>query len=325
MENRKSRIIRTYLSSRFSNETEEKVQRWIIKNSNANKTEQSSYEYWKDLNVEPDQMVYDTLKRVNSRIGYVNSQRVIPIYKKFLRVAAALVLLIMLLGGYLYYTSDNNNWTKISVAYGEEKHLYLPDSSEIWINSGTTIKYPKKFEGNLRAVYLDGEAYFSVKRNPKKPFVVRTERINVKVLGTKFNVKAYTGDENTVTTLTSGKVEVNTLTNQVAILKPNEQLILNNKTSQKNIKRVSVEETTAWMSGQMIFTNTSLDEILQTLERKFDVAFIIDKLESLSNKNCTVKFLKNDSLEDILNILQEVINGFSYKIEKNKVFISIDN
>lgn len=325
MTNRKSEIMRTYLSSRFSEETEKKVQRWIIKNSNANETEQSSFEYWRDLKAEPDQMVYDKLERVNSRINYEKSNVKIPIYRTSLRIAAVIIPLILFLGGYTYYTSKTNNWAQISVAYGEEKHLFLPDSSELWINSGTTIKYPKKFEGNQRNVYLNGEAYFSVTRNPKKPFVVHTKRINVKVLGTKFNVKAYAGDENTVTTLTSGKVEVNTQANQVATLKPNEQLIINNKTSHKSIKRVSIEETTAWLSGQMIFTNTSLNEIFQTLERKFDVTIKIDKLATLRDKRCTVKFLKNDSIEDILDILQEVIKGFSYKIENDKVFISIEN
>jgi len=325
MENIKSKIIHTYLSSRFSEKTEEKVQRWIIKDRNANETEQTSYEYWKNMKVEPDQMTYDTLKRVNSKIGHVKPIVKIPIYKIFLRIAAILVPLILFLGGYLYYTSDKNSWTEISVAYGEEKHLFLPDSSEIWINSGSTIRYPKNFEGNLRTVYLNGEAYFSVMRNLQKPFVVHTERLNVKVLGTKFNVKAYAGDENTVATLTSGKVEVNTQANQTTILKPNEQLIFNNQTSKKNIKRVAIEETTAWMSGQLIFTNASLNEIFQTLERKFDVTFKIDKSTSFSDKRCTVKFLKNDSLEDILNILKEVVEGFSYKIEKNKVFISIEN
>lgn len=323
MENLKSKIIRIYLSSRFSKETEEKVQRWIIKDDNIKETEQDSYKYWENLDAQPDKNTYAALKNVNSKIGYEKPK--IPIRRILLRVAAVLVPLALILGGYTYYMSEKNGWTEIIVAYGEERHLFLPDSSEIWINSGSTVKYPKNFEGEERTVHLKGEAYFSVVKNTQKPFIVQTEKLDIKVLGTKFNVKAYADDENTVTTLTSGKVEVNTQANQTEILKPNEQFVLNNKTLEKSIKVITTEETTAWMSGDLIFNNASPKEIFQTLERKFNITFEIDKSISFGDKRYTVKFLKKDSLENIMDILEEVMGGFSYKIEKNKVVINKRN
>lgn len=105
----------------------------------------------------------------------------------------------------------------------------MPDSSEIWLNAGTAIKYPEKFSKAQRLVYLDGEAYFSVRKDAAKPFIVETSQLSVKVLGTQFNVKAYANDELVTTTLTSGKVEVTPPVQGSQILKPNEQLTYDKK------------------------------------------------------------------------------------------------
>lgn len=322
MKNIKSYILQVYLSGRFTKRTEERTQQWIIKNRKINETEQASYKYWDELKVVQDCTTYNALNKVNSRIGYKKSAIKNQTNKIPLRLAAAITALVLLLGGYIYSTTDNN-WTEVTAAYGEKKHILLPDSSDIWLNSGTEVKYPKKFKRNQRIVFLNGEAYFSVKNNIQKPFVVQTKQIAVKVLGTKFNVKAYSRDENTETTLTSGKVEVSYKANTIAILNPNEQLILNNRTAGTNVRKVTTEESIAWMQGKLIFNNASLKEILQTLERKFNVNFLIEDSAVFSKKRCTVKFLKNESLDDILTILNEVVLNFSYKKEKNLFFVSL--
>jgi ferric-dicitrate binding protein FerR (iron transport regulator) len=189
-----SRILKKYLSERFSPETEERVQKWIIKNDKTKEKEQASLEYWDELDVTADSGTYSALDRVNKRIGYGKQALIIPLYRKLSRIAAVLVPLFILAGGYLYYQSTRNDLIEVSVAYGEQKHLFLPDSSEIWVNEGSTIKYPKEFTGKQRLVQLNGEACFSVRKDESQPFIVSTEKLSVKVLGTKFNVKAYTGD-----------------------------------------------------------------------------------------------------------------------------------
>ncbi|MDR2969609.1 MAG: DUF4974 domain-containing protein [Tannerellaceae bacterium] len=311
-----SRIIKKYLSERFPAETEERVQKWIIKNGKTKDKEQASLEYWDELDVAADSATYPALDRVNKRIGYDKQTLTIPLYRKLSRIAAVLIPLFILAGGYLYYQSTRNDLIEVSVAYGEQKHLFLPDSSEIWVNAGSTIKYPKKFTDKQRLVQLDGEAYFSVRREESNPFIVSTEKLSVKVLGTKFNVKAYTGDEKITTTLTSGKVEVNT-NNALHILNPNEQLTFNRNTSAIHIEEIPSEETDSWLSGRLIFNNASLTEIVQTLERRFDIS-ITDHTAIPASKLFTVKFLKNESPEDILNILQDVV-GFSYRKQGDKI------
>lgn len=314
----RSKIIKKYLSGRFSPETEERVQKWIIKDDNTEDKEQASQEYWDELDVAEDSNTYTALGRVNKRIGYNKQAIRIPLYKKISRIAVVLLPLLFIAGGYLYFQATQNNWIKVKVAYGEQKHLFLPDSTEIWINAGTTIKYPKEFKGNERTVHLNGEAYFSIKRDENKPFIVSTEKLSVKVLGTKFNVKAYTNDEKITTTLTSGKVEVST-NNESHILKPNEQLTFNRNTSAINIVEIASDETNSWLSGKLVFDNSSLTEIIQTLERRFDIS-ITNNTGIPASKLYTVKFLKNETPEEILNILQDVI-GFTYQKEDNKVVL----
>lgn len=314
-----SKIVKKYLSGRFSPETEEKVQRWIIKDENTESKESASLEYWDSLDVAPNAKTHSALDRVNQRIGYSQTHIFkVPLYKKLSRIAAVLIPLFVVAGGYLYYNSTKDNLIEVTVAYGEEKHIFLPDSSEIWINAGTTIKYPKEFKKEQRTVYLDGEAYFSVQKNISKPFIVETNNLSVKVLGTRFNVKAYTSDENVVTTLTSGKVEV-TADNNSYILKPNEQLTFNTKTSTTIVDEVPPNETDAWLSGQLIFTDASFSDILQTLERKFNLS-ITNNATISPTKIYTVKFLKDEQLNDILNILGEIMN-IKYQKQGNQLII----
>lgn len=312
-------IIKRFLSGRFPEKTEERVQRWIIADENTKEKEAASLEYWNELNTEINSDTYSALKRVNQRIGYTKSQTTyIPYHQKLLRIAAVLIPLFIMAGGYLYYTRDK--LIEISVAYGETRHLFLPDSSEIWINSGSSIKYPKVFTDDQRQIYLKGEAYFSVKKNPAKPFIVKTEPLSVKVLGTKFNVKAYPGDENVTTTLTSGKVEVSTPLQESQILRPNEQLTYNINTSAMNIEQVLPVETDAWLAGQILFINSSFNEIKQTLERHFNVT-IDDKTAIPASRSYTVKFLKGETLTEILDVLKDVV-GFTYRQQGEKIVLS---
>lgn len=320
MKNSISAIIKKYLTDRFSPKTEEKVQRWLIKDNNAEDKESASLEYWNSLKTSSNSETYSALNRVNQRIGYSQVQITrVSLYKKLSRVAAIIIALLTISGGYLYYQSTQSRMIEIHVAHGEEKHLFLSDSSEIWINAGSTIKYPKEFKGDKRIVQLDGEAYFSVRRDETKPFIVNTEKLSVNVLGTKFNVKAYSYEEQITTSLTSGKVEVK-IGRQSQILKPNEQLNFDKKTSRINVIEIQSNETDAWISGQLIFTNNSLPVILQTLERKFDVSFDISSLNLSTNKKYTVKFNKRENLEEILTVLKDVV-GFSYQKNLNEIVL----
>lgn len=314
------RIIRKYLSDRFSSETEEKVQKWIIKDKDANEKEQASLAYWNTLEQRDETETSEALTRVNRRINYSRTRQ-FAFRKKIARVAAVLIPLFMLAGGYLYYTSTTRSLIEVYAAYGEKKHLILPDSSEIWLNAGTTFKYPETFTGKKRLVYLDGEAYFSVKKDASRPFIVKASQMSVTVLGTRFNVKAYPDDERITTTLSSGKVEINVPSQSPEILSPNEQLTYNKKTSHISIAEIPAADTDSWVTGKLIFTNASLTEIQQTLERRYNVTFS-NHTSLAGNARYTVRFLQKEDLEQVLNVLGDIV-GFDYR--KNGTHIELIN
>ena len=314
-----TRILRKYLSGRFSSDTEERVQKWIIKDKDIEEKEKASLEYWNELEAKTDPDTELVLDRVNQRIGYKEIVHR-PFYQKLTRIAAVLIPLFMMAGGYLYYTSTQNKWIEISVAYGDKKHFLLPDSSEIWLNAGTVVKYPKEFSKVQRLVHLDGEAYFSIRKNTSKPFIVETSQLSVKVLGTRFNVKAYPNDEKITTTLTSGKVEVSVRSQPPHILKPDEQLTYDKKSSDIHISVIDTNDTNCWMAGKLVFTNASAGEIFRTLERHYNTT--IDNTAIIpASKRYTVKFLKDEGLNEILNILKDII-GFDYQQYEKKIVLT---
>lgn len=300
-----SKMIHMFLENRFSKGTEEKVQCWIIEESHSQEKENASLEHWDVLDAEPDTATYQALERVNQRTGFTEIKHSVPIYRYLLRIAAIIIPALFLAGG-VYYFSQRVQMIQVITAYGETKQIILPDSSEVWLNSGSTFQYPSKFKKGIRHVSLDGEAYFSVRKNVFMPFIVKTNQLSVKVLGTEFNVKAYSNDSKTIATLNTGKIEVKTVSDQSRMLQPNEQLTYNNKTADMDITKVQANEISAWTNGQLIFTNATYNEILQTLERRFNVSLETSPGIGISEQKYTVKFLKNDNLEQISNILEDV-------------------
>lgn len=319
--NRTSKIIHQFLGNSFSKKTEEKVQRWIIEEGHSEEKEKASLEYWNELEVVPDtRTTRQAWKRVSQRVGFADKKPAIPLHRRFLRIAAIVVPVLVLAGG-IYHFSQREQMIQVITAYGETKQIILPDSSEVWLNSGSTFQYPSKFKKGTRPVSLEGEAYFSVRKDASKPFIVNTNQLSVKVLGTEFNVKAYLDNSKTVATLNTGKIEVNTVSNQSRTLQPNEQLTYNNKSGSIDITEVQANDISAWTNGQLFFTDTPFPDILQTLERRFGVSFEASPNIGMSAHGYTVKFLKDDNLEQILNVLEDVVGGFSYQEDGNKIKI----
>lgn len=318
-----SKIVYQFLKNRFSEKTEEKVQRWLIEDNDSKEKEQASLAFWNTLETEPNAATYQTLQRVNTKMD-VSKKKFFTSHSRKLWRVAAVVIPFLILAGTIHYFSQKQQIIQITTAYGEKRQIFLPDSSEVWLNSGTTIQYPEKFKNNKRNISLEGEAYFSVRKDASKPFIVHTNNLSVKVLGTTFNVKAYPTDHKTIATLNSGKIEIETNAKQSRVLSPNEQLTYNSQTSDINVMKIPATDASCWTSGQLIFTNTSFEEILETLERRFDVSFEIQK-KITSKEGYTIKFLKNDDLEQILSVLEDVVGGFSYQKEGRKIIIKANS
>ncbi len=205
---------------------------------------------------------------------------------------------------------------------GSVSQTILPDGTLVYLNAGTQLKYDINTQSKKREVFIDGEAWFSVRKNKQKPFVVHTSFYDVKVLGTQFNVKAYDDDDELVTTLEEGSIQLNfseTIKGENLVLKPGEQLVFN-KTERKYLHKLKVDTKlyTSWKENKLIFLEMPFGELVQLLERKFGVEIIVDD-ESILGEHFTGT-IKNESILEILNIIQHT-HPIQYKLDGQKVII----
>lgn len=227
-----------------------------------------------------------TIKGINSDQALVQvKKRIIKPGKKhyfvwFQRIAVILVLPLLISTLYFALKEDPVEYIEIRTNPGMVAKVNLPDGSSVWLNSRSYLKHPQKFTGDNRSVVLNGEAYFSVQKNKHKPFIVNTPfNIKAEVLGTEFNMEAYAADSSVRTTLVSGSVRLLFLAenNQETshIIKPNEEFIYNQHSRKINIEKPYVPTQTAWKDGLVVFKNTSLEEALKILSKRFNVEFIV--------------------------------------------------
>jgi ferric-dicitrate binding protein FerR (iron transport regulator) len=235
---------------------------------------------------------------------------------------------------------------EISTQYGSRTTQRLPDGSRVWLNAGSKLTFGENFGENIREVTLTGEAFFDVVKNPAKPFVIHTSTIDVKVLGTQFNVKSYPSDKTTETSLIRGSVEVvvKTRPNEKYVLKPNEKLVVLNdqqsiKAAPNNyggagrllnrdnliaIKNLTYQQgdtsdiESAWIRNKLSVKNMPFAEMSKIAERWYDVRFEFrdKKLEDLW---ITGSF-DNETLTQLLEALQYSFT-FNYEINDKTVIV----
>lgn len=317
MKNYISELITRYFIKRHNSDTEIKIQKWLIEDNQQRLKEIALINIWKNLNSKADKSVYRSLKEVNLKIGLKSSKRWF-MRETLLRSAAILIPLLTIMGIWL---DQNTHIDTIEVATyaGEQKKICLPDGSTVWLNACSKISYPKKFSDSLRHVTLTGEAYFAVVHNEKKQFVVNTEEITIRVLGTQFNIKAYHGDKLVTTTLTSGKVTVQSPKEKYT-LSPNQELIYNT-IDESTVIQVVTDNSYKWQDGSLIFNELTISEIFKELERKFGVKFTYRQTRQSEDKY-SVKFTNGENLPQILDLLKEVTEeGFTYTYANNNIII----
>lgn len=197
-------------------------------------------------------------------------------------------------------------YNTIVVPRGGEYRLVLADGSMVWLNSDSELKFPVVFNGKQRKVFLKGEAYFDVVKNQALPFVVDVAGMEVKVLGTRFNINAYREDGVFQTTLVSGKVEVRNVNNAESIvLLPDQQAQL--KDGRLSVSTVDASVYTAWINGKFYFESESLSEIAAQLERWYDVDFFFAR-EELKRYEFTGVIRRDYTANQILDIIAKTTN-----------------
>lgn len=249
----------------------------------------------------------------------------LPLFTKWLtRVAAILLIPVLALSIWYYISSQSTNqtqeiaqsWVEINAPDGARVEFSLPDGSQGWLNSGSKLKYPAVFSEN-RKVELNGEAWFDIKHLDNLGFVVSVPEMDVKVLGTQFNVTAYLEDASTDVILEEGTVEINgTVGVFNQILSPNEKVSFNHKSRSIRLSEVNASRFSAWKDGYLIIDNESLGDVVGRIERWYNVDIDIQD-EELNNYRFKATF-KDEPLEEVLRLLAKT-TPVIYKIEKRSV------
>lgn len=258
----------------------------------------------------------------------------------------SLVIATCLFFIYRQWGSMPDGYKLVTTDAGMKTRIRLSDGSMVWLNAGSSLKYPPKFDKQVREVFLSGEGYFDVQGNAGKPFIIHTEKADIRVLGTSFNVRSYKDEGFEETALISGAVEISVKeagkTGRI-ILKPNQKLVIRDTKNieTKNEKGTLIEQSgkmtierkdlsaigsldsgqvaeTAWLRNRFLFENETLDFISRRLERWYGIKIIIQDPQ-LSTLRFTGR-ADNLSLEKLLTILQE-IQPFNYSIEDDTVII----
>ncbi|HCT94067.1 MAG: hypothetical protein A2X19_04260 [Bacteroidetes bacterium GWE2_39_28] len=212
-----------------------------------------------------------------------------------------------------------NEYNELTTPKGRSFSIVLNDGSRIWLNAQSKIKYPVRFGKNERRIQIAGEAFFDVKHDPQRPFIVETTDYSVKVLGTKFNVNAYAQEESTSTTLVSGSVLIPMKTGSEAILTPGDQLKFSRSDKSISIQKVDVELYTSWVENNLRIEQMPLDEIFKILMRRYDINVYYSDDISKSEK-FSGKIPLNDNLKIVLDQMSKVSN-VDFQFEKNLVVV----
>src|SRR5690606_40429581 len=206
----------------------------------------------------------------------------------------------------------------ITVPYGKRSELLLPDSSKVWLNAGSQLTFPNRFTADKNEVFLVGEGYFEVTKRKSAPFYVRTADMNIRVMGTSFNVRTYPDDGYTSAVLLSGRIEIEPAERvnfQNIAIEPGTSAMLNRREGKLAIQQVTAEDEISWTRRQLILKNTKLSAILTRLSRIYN-AEIIDEVGRESGVTFSGKLDLSMPLTEVLKTIYDS-NG-NYKITRKE-------
>lgn len=242
---------------------------------------------------------------------------------RFLRVAAMIVVAFGL--GYFWQSEKTEGpiaMQTISVPAGQCVNVTLPDGSNIWLNAQTTIQYPVSFNKDNRQVKLDGEAYFDVAKDSKRPFIVNTKECSVEVLGTKFNIDAYSSRDKFETVLMEGSVKVSMLDDptQAVSLKPNNKVYRSN--GKLLTQKVSNYERYRWKEGLICFVDEPFKVVMEDFEKFYGLTIVVNN-QKVTQYLYTGKFKQTDGVDYALSLLQKNIH-FTYQRDRENHIVYIN-
>jgi ferric-dicitrate binding protein FerR (iron transport regulator) len=309
------------LKNLFSNEDNNKtINDWL-------------FQIWTDSDYEDIKFNYENLKEKireaeRGKKAQTGTLRLLKTFSKhYQKVAAILFLPILLIGGLIYFWSSSSQQDAFYITeapLGQKAKIELSDGTVVWLNSGTTIKYPTNYNKKSRNISLNGEAFFEVKKDPQRPFLVHTSSIEIEVTGTRFNVNAYSDEPIIETALVEGHVNLIVKgKNEKHELTPGNLFEYKKATGKLSKRKFTEDVTTGWKENRLIFVNDNFAKLARKIERWYDMKVVYDSLDFADNK-LTVRLIEGERLSKLLEII-EATSGAQCTVEGNKILITKKN
>ena len=314
---------------------------WVQKQSEESTEDSSFRNYWDEINlseITDEDYARQRLDKIHHTINLnqsdyfsINNLRFLNIKKRSLtqwisRVAVVLLIPVITLLIYTqlfqtgqYAAQETDQKIEVISPQGSRTFLELSDGTKVWLNHDSKMIYPQRFSGNVRTVKLIGEGYFAVAHNKAKPFIVESNGMIVKAVGTAFNVRAYNDGTDFEATLESGNViiEENVGNKKTAAIKmePGQHFVLDAATNQYSLKTEELTKYVSWKEGKLIFKDDHLDKVAEQLSRWFDVKIVLSDIK-LKDLTCTGTFI-NETLPQVLEMM-EFVTPTSYTVSERE-------
>lgn len=305
--------IKEYLSGKSSEKEQKELLDWIREDHNLNEFQAIKGEWKNEIRNEgmPSEFQPDWNNVQNILFGRMQSdlhrtRRTLS----FFRYAAIFVLLISVPSLFYFFTQSKPTdqhlaYTTVAADFGQISKVVLPDSSVVWINSGSSIRYNNQFSATNREIELNGEAFFKAHENAALPMIVSSSDLQVKVLGTEFSVMAYSEENFIQVVLEKGKVELTSTSNSNfrQEMKPGELANFNKDKRELTLSNVNTVLYTSWKDGLINIYNLPLSELVIKLEKRYNQKFVVD--DQIKNLPFTFT-IKNENLSSILSLIEKI-------------------
>lgn len=321
-------LITRYLQKQTNTTENEILADWMTSSADNEQTFEEIKQAWLSVERPGVSESANALSKLKNRIQQeavqpIKNKRLFPV--KLNRIAASLAIISSLTFFIIYLTQSPEKSATIinslATKIGEMKTITLSDGTKVSLGSKSVLRYPARFNEHERSIQLDGEAYFEVSKNPHKPFVVNTNDLSVKVLGTHFNVNASKNQAFTTVSLLEGKVEVNLIDDKdgAYTLKPGEELSVNRNNLQVFQRKLDSVSVLGWMTKTLVFSNDKLSDAAVKIENMYGVKLVFAD-QATADTRLYAQF-NNDKLDDVLEIICSTGN-LIYRKNGNKIYLS---
>ena len=307
-------------SNPTDNKLKTKIRKWLRENPGDEQASRLLKNHWEmlypDLSKSDLSRLDKLLEKIHEKASMKSShhkKRYIN-HKKTLRIAATLLIPILIYSGIQYSikfrNTENTGKLIIQTTSAKTQHFFLPDSTEVWLNSESRLNYSENLHKTKnRLVSLTGQAYFKVYHDAAHPFIVQTSQMDIRVLGTSFDVSAYPDEQTISSTLEEGSIALfSKQGKQLGKLVPGEQVTFNITRSTLTKKKVKTSDLTSWRAGKLVFRDAGIAEVARKLERRF--GYTISISPELLEKNPTYTFtIQHEDINEICRLIELTTNA----------------